>query len=152
MKSLLLAVIALAFSATTYANTCVEDATNQELMDEISRRLYIGDPGPGDDILISATCNSYQLELTNTNLNKGTETNLTMNVGTTSNCRSVADLVNSRLGSSPKDRGAVIAACNSYQLYRVLASTDGGLKQLKTKNLGTTSNCKREADRLNGTW
>ena len=141
-------VVALVASFLALASTAqaveLRQATDQQLISELSRRLNGGDGG-SNAVMVNLNCNSYQLQINLTSLN-GTVGSDSMNFSSSSKCSNFISL----FGSTVTLRGnKIIGACTSYQLNRKLLKLNATVENLPAINYNSSTECDSAASALN---
>ncbi|MFM6928292.1 MAG: hypothetical protein ACKOX6_07495 [Bdellovibrio sp.] len=155
-KSMLLALFSTCFlgSFTAYAapgrnapNRCLEQASNSELLGELSYRLKTTAYSPiENNIQYSFSCTYQNMKTIVTDLSTGASRVTDLNLDQSSSCTSVVSVLNRKIAQNRP--GAVIAAvCNYQQLYKVVL-LNGSVK-LDTINLDQSSACEVQARAFN---
>jgi hypothetical protein len=143
---LLLATLALSAAPLASAQD-IHDATNQQLLNELARRLQGGGGGwPSDEAgIASYYCDSYTLTIRFLPA-RGSETSTSLNLSNSGECTKRVQQVGNKTRITQR---TIVAGCDSYTLYRVLLDPRDGISSLPTQSLSNSSDCDREATRLN---
>lgn len=145
MKSISLLVLSLAVlgSVARADHSCLNQATNSELLNEIGRRLDVGGPGTGAVSQATFTCDQYnRLNVSLTNLTAGTSTNFQEY---SNQCAADRDFFAKKL-KQIRD-GKIIAWCDQYsRVVKVLLMASG---QSKLISQDYSNNCRADADGIN---
>lgn len=131
----------VAISSPSFADhSCLSDASKQELLNEVSRRMNGSGPG-SQSVVVSLTCNSYQLQIHLTSLD-GAVGSSSMNFSNSAACSSyIAEFgSNSTLRSNK-----IIGSCNSYQLVRKLIKLNATVEDLPSINYSNSTECESAA-------
>lgn len=139
-------ILSLFTAASASADSqCLRQASNQELLNEVSIRMGSpGNPNPGNDLSITAYCDSgLNLHLNVTNLNSGQTQESTSYIG--SSCSSFQHAIQAK--ADRLSRGGQVAYCDSgLNLHTVTITRIGQILE-NTSYLG--SSCREQADIIN---
>jgi hypothetical protein len=135
----------LIVSTPTLADSvCLSRATNQELLNEIARRMDSTGPG-SQSVMVSATCSSWQLRLHLTSLDGNTGSGSLDFSNSTACSNFLTKFGANRTLSSNK----IIGACSSWQLRRILIKTDATIQDLPSIDYSNATLCEEAAADLN---
>lgn len=152
MKSILTAVIFIfSFSSFSQVNySCLTNSTNQQLLNEISRRMS-SSPGlpPSQGVLVNLVCDGFRLNVSALNLDNGVETKLVLDTDGTLVCNEFEQAIGARLGNRSITQSKVFAVCDSFRLQRVMVAADGVLKKLTIVETPGSLSCRTQAKQIN---
>ncbi len=143
MKHLIIALL-LVLTSSAHANQCLSEATNEELLSEISRRM--GQGGGGESgVQVTFQCDAgYNLVVSAVNLDTGVSGDFQ---AYSHQCGTDRDLFSQRLGGSPLRGGKLIAWCDGgYNLVKLNITVSGRLNLISKKY---SSQCQQDADAIN---
>jgi hypothetical protein len=140
-KIIFLAAILTASSA--FADRCLENASNSELLDEISRRMDGSGSGQGLSNL-SVYCNSYNLVVSLVDLN-GQEKTIPTSLSTAQECSRQLELIGN---ISRYQSGSILKFCNSYNMARIQVRNDN-IQTLSPISFSTQVECEAQLRSVN---
>lgn len=135
---------------TAEANVCLQQATNAELVNELSRRLHGGGGGGGGfgGAQASYMCDLYgdlQIGLIGLSGQEAKADVTIRNAGTCGRQRDVLSQFRSRINGV-----AVLGVCNLYgDLQRFSMTTEGRIQPLSEITIRNMETCLRQADAMN---
>jgi len=148
MKLFNLSLLAAAIlSAAPLAAVDLQSATNQQLVDEVGRRLSVAGPGSASAVATYTCDSSATLHLTVFN-SSGTTNEQTVYVGDAGNCTAQANVLNS---NRTQINGLVLAAAcdSSGTLHRFPITTAGTFGTDSTVYVGDVPTCIAQAKQIN---
>lgn len=148
-RSFLVALAACLILAAT-ASSAVElrDATNQQLVDELSYRLRVGGGGSGNSSSISYLCDSSSYLKISIVGPSGTESSKQYYLGDSAYCSRQRAVLNTSRGRI--ERTTVIAICDSsYYLQRFSVTELGVVRDLSNNYIGDSEACFDQARSIN---
>lgn len=119
-------------------------ASNQQLVNEMARRLGVVNPGPaGGDAVLAASGSGYEITLTLYMAN-GQSTSLSLTINNSSSVQKYISEIGQRNVSGLR----LVGICNGYDLHTLSASVTNGIHD-NIKTLSSSSDCMKQADALN---
>lgn len=128
-------------------NSCLENATNQDLLKELRFRLNSG----GGSLSASFLCGpNATVSVSTVNLSTGETGSYSLATGNWDTCNNLVALLNSKIGAAPINKSFIFAACvTNATLVKVLVSTEVGVKEAESIRTGNWDVCNDTAARIN---
>lgn len=130
------------------ANVCLQQATNQELVNELSRRLYVGGGGGGTGAQANYSCDAYgdlRLGLVGPTGEEAKADVSVRNVSLCSRQRDTLTQYRTRINGV-----SLVGVCDLYgDLIRFSLTTDGRLQKLSDVTIRNMDLCLKQADAMN---
>jgi len=148
MTKLLTLAAIFVFSLSAFAqNNCLKNASNQDIVKELSSRLKTGSSSSSDNqVIVSFSVSSGSLKVTLTDLNTGKEIRDERWLGSTADI--LAKLLNEKIAGRVLSESKMFAYCTSGNLNRILLNvTKFAVQNLETEWVG--SQCQGLADAIN---
>ena len=142
-------VVAAPLAYANAPSSCLQRATDQQLLDEISYRMGGGNnTGPGAQVV--AYCdNSTYFHVTVTDLDSGQEDTKSWHVGSSSLCDKAAQVVQRKTAGSTIHNNLMVGFCdNSTYFHRILVKTNGEVQDMGSKHMGSRSKCEEAMNQL----
>ncbi len=138
-------------SSVASANTCLENSTNLEIINELRYRLDTGTGGGQGSVSATFLCGSNAtLSVNAVNLNTGETSGYKMSTGDWTTCRNTADLLTTKVGNKSLNGGVIFAVCvSNATLKKVLISPTVGVKEVESTSTGDWTTCRNTADKIN---
>jgi hypothetical protein len=140
---------AITIPVTAIANTCLQQASNYEILDELNRRLSGGSGGGGGEFAIASyTCSRYgDLEVTVVN-STSQATKVSVDVGNQVQCSDQAGVLN-QYRTRIREL-TIIGVCGRYgDLDRYSLLPNGSLKKIGSIDVGNQAQCIMQAKKMN---
>lgn len=148
MRKIIGAFVLLTVGINAVADhSCLVNATNSDLVNEVSRRLQGTTPPPppaGATVVLS--CDSYRLKISLTPA-VGNEVSTYVDGNDAASCQSTLQSVGGPVISI--NRKKIIGICDTYRLKRVELNPLGEAKALSYMDLSNAKECATTADALN---
>ena len=146
IRTFILMLIVLSSNAFA-ADQCLQRATNQDLLDEIGRRL--NGPNPTTSATASYNCDNFGDMLISLVGASGTESTAKVSVRNESGCQDQADALRN---TRAKINVTMLAGvCDSFgDLHRFSLTPNGTLSTLSTTTLHDQQACLQQASQMNG--
>jgi hypothetical protein len=141
--------ISLLLASLTYQAHAVElrDASNQQLLQELSYRLGSGGPTQ-ESAIASYTCDNFDRLNISVISSSGQEATAMWGMANTDVCTNTASLLNSNKGNIT--RNTLIAGCNNFnRLQRYTVTTTGRLSKLPDVATRTAEECIAQSNDIN---
>lgn len=156
-KSLLLALSATCFLSSLPAqaapgrktpNRCLEQASDSEILNELSYRLRNPGSAPniGNNLQYSMSCSYQMLKVITTDLSTGSSKITEIDLNQSSSCASVATILARKIEQNRS--GAIIAASCNYQMLSKVILLNGTIKT-ESFDLSQSSACQTQANIIN---
>lgn len=150
MLKRLLMTLAIAGSASAASAVDLRDATNQQILDELSYRLRAGGGGGGGSggarAMYSCDSSSYlQISVVNSS---GSETTESVYIGSSSNCNSQVQTLNANRARITDTVIAAVCDSSAY-LKRFSITREGVMSELQARYIGSMTNCLSQAEVIN---
>lgn len=127
-------------------HSCLSQASNSALIEELSRRLSGGGGGQTGNVTVAATCTSSNLIVTAWNSSTSRLNRIETYLYSETNCQKYADIIDNKV--SRLTAGGVIGFCASSSLITIYISNTGDLTKTDTY-VYSDSKCESEARRIN---
>jgi hypothetical protein len=142
-------LISIFLASMAYQARAVElrDATNQQLLEELSYRLRTGGPVQ-ESAIASYTCDNFDRLNISVISSTGQEATAMWGMANTEVCANTASLLNSNKGEIT--RNTLIAGCNNFnRLQRYTVTTTGRLSKLPDVATRTAEECIAQSNDIN---
>jgi hypothetical protein len=135
-------------SALTSSQQCLHQASNADLIAELSSRLQSGPTNPGGAVASYSCDSSAQLNISVVSPT-GAEHTAQVYVGNGANCQAVMQTLNRNRHSIATTE--LIAVCDSSaQVNRFSVTPDGNLQTLSSIYVGNMDQCLAQANQIDG--
>jgi hypothetical protein len=143
--------ISVASFAASVRSSCLQSASDQEILNELSYRLSSGGQQPPiNSAQVTASCDfagNYSLSVTN--LESGKEEQKSYRTGTSDLCNSALAVVRKKVPNSQLNQNTVVGSCDfSGYLSRMLLKTTGQIQDLGIQKIGTSDKCLEALEKL----
>ncbi len=132
MRSLLILVFTLFLTQTLFANNgqrCLREASDRQLLNEVSRRMSGGGSEPDESYKYSVSCVSQYLNINSTNMENGQSKRvLHLYMPTPENCTLMNDSL--RRALSNRHESLILSICSNSYFYKHIYSQNGVFKQV----------------------
>ena len=150
----LISILSLGLIAATplaYASapaSCLQRATDRQLLDEISYRMSGGNTGSGAQVVAHCDTSNY-FSVTVTELDSGQEDSKSWHVGSSSLCDKAAQVVHRKTSGNTINQNLMIGFCDSSNYFRrALLKATGEVQDMGSKHMGSRSNCEAAMNQL----
>ena len=145
---ILVGIGALLGATTASANVCLQQASNADLVSELSRRLYVGGGGGGFGAQATYTCDLYgDLRVGLIGIS-GAEAKADVTVRNVQNCTRQTTLLSQT--RSRISQVTLIGVCDLYgDMQRFSLTPDGTVRRLSEVTIRNFDTCMRQAEALN---
>lgn len=151
MKNILIIIILLTTSLNLFANSCLENATNDELLNEIHYRLGSGNPDQEKNIIVTFTCdNNRRIDAVSTNIITGASSKDLTLMASWDKCEEIATYLNLKMGNRTIEGGVLFAICTNNRKVKKQFLTKSGELTILTSTLSPNWDaCYRTANTIN---
>ena len=137
-------VLFFVLPAFSQVQSCLQNATDSELLREVELRMGVG--GSGDVAFATYSCNSRYLTVDVVDQD-GNQSDSQFTASNSSDCKAYASDMTQYKGTTVKS-GVVVAVCDSRYLKRILISAKGKISSNQI-TLSNSSECKKKATEIN---
>lgn len=150
MKNMMHSLLVLVFALTASCAFAVElqDATNQQILDELALRLRLGGGIGGDSAAVTYLCDSSSYLKVSIVGPSGTETARQFYTGSSDYCSRQRTILNA--SRSRINRTTIVAVCDSSSYLKRFSITEQGVTHdLASNYVGNTEACFDQARTVN---
>lgn len=147
IKTLVVLTTLFASLQSAHANSCLKNASDQDLLSEIANRM--GDSKPDNHAIVSFGCRYQNFYVSSINGKTGDEKREEMTLTDSASCTALEHALSEKLANKPVQRLVVIASCRSFKLQRISIHPNGNLTRLADQDLTDSMTCIQTRDRIN---
>lgn len=147
IKTLVLLLTFVASVEAAHANSCLKNASDQDLLSEIATRM--GDTKQDSNAIVSFGCRYQNFYVSSINTETGDEKREEMTLNDSASCTTLEHALTTKLANKPITRPVVFAGCNFSKLQKISIHPNGNLTRLADQVLTDSMTCIQTRDRIN---